>query len=82
VKLAFDAGHFHHDAPEEEARPNIAFELDTEGAFANQTKFNEAVGALLRFGLVDAVSGWGSLIYFPTERCLDYVRHLDFAELD
>lgn len=81
LKKADENGYFTREVADDRENRKIDFSL-SEGEFDDPVKFNEAVGALLRFGLIDAVSGWGSLVYFATDRCLSYVRHLDFSKLD
>ncbi|PDT14708.1 hypothetical protein CO670_21820 [Rhizobium sp. J15] len=82
LKKADEAGYFNRSVEEERGERKIDYEVDNGQHFTTARDFYEATGALLRFGLVDAVSGWGSLVYYVTDRCLDYVRHLDFNQLD
>ncbi|MEJ8310099.1 hypothetical protein [Agrobacterium larrymoorei] len=81
LKAARENG-FGRDSDEERSSRRISAELDSNNAFENELAFREAVLALVRFGFIDAVSGWGSLVYFVTDRCLLYIDKLDFTNLD
>lgn len=82
LKQADLNGYFDQPAGKQRENRRIAFSLDRDGLFEDERSFNEASGALLRFGLVDAVTAWSSLVYFATDRCISYIRHLNFEELD
>ena len=42
----------------------------------------QAATGLYRHGFVNAASGYGALVYFATERSIQYLEHIDLSVLE
>jgi hypothetical protein len=56
-------------------------QIDLLGLFENAADFQTAAQALVRFGFVHMVSGWGTLVLFAEPRLIGFLENLSLEDL-
>jgi hypothetical protein len=49
---------------------------DLLGLFASEQEFVAAAGSLVRFGFIEAASGWGKLAFSATDVLFEYLENI------
>lgn len=55
--------------------------LSLMGLFPDLAAFHAATKPLVRFGFIDLISGYGSLVIFPMQKLTEFLEHLDLEDL-